>query len=105
MMPIAHFLREADDRFGLPRECPVPGCTTLPVVCCPRPPHLPAGTRWPTAPEVCATHGRVRLEVLVERARQQRPNHGGPIHGACMPMPSVAALAPTPEELAGFDVS
>ena len=47
---------------------------------------------------------RIRLEVLVERVRQQRPDHDGPIHGACMPMPSVAALAPTPEELAGFDV-
>jgi hypothetical protein len=105
MMPIAHLLREADDRFGLPRACPVPGCTSVPLLCCSRPPHLPAGTPWPSAPELCTSHAGIRLDVLRRRVRQQRPDHGGPIHAACMPMPSVAVLAPSPAELAAFTAS
>jgi len=105
MRQVARLLREGDSKYGLPGACPVPGCTSVPVVCCPRPPHLAKGTRWPTAPELCGAHTGVRLDVLRARVRRQRPNHEGPVHAAGMPMPPVAALAPSPGELAGFGVS
>jgi hypothetical protein len=105
MMPIAYLLREADREYGLPRACPVAGCTEVPVSCCPRPLHLPAGTRWPSAPELCGGHTEVRLDVLRERVRQRRPDHHRPIHAAGMPMPPVLGLAPTPAELTRLNVS
>ena len=104
-MPVAMILRGADAKFGLLRTCPVPGCDTEVHLCCARPPGLPAGTKWPSAPELCSNHTGVRLEELTRRVKTDRPDHVGPVHAACMPVPSVAALAPSPAELASFEAS
>jgi hypothetical protein len=103
--PIAVLLREADAKFGMPPVCAVPGCTDEPMPCCQRPDHLPARTRWPSCPELCAQHSAMRYDVLASRVKRQRPQHRGPIHVGLMPMPAVADLAPTPEEMARLEAS
>ena len=104
-MPVAMILRGADAKFGLPRTCPVPGCDKEVQPCCARPPGLPVGTKWPSAPELCSRHAGVRLQELTRRVKTDRSDHVGPVHAACMPMPSVVDLAPSPEEITGLDAT
>jgi hypothetical protein len=50
-------------------------------------------------------HSKLRFDALARRIRKQAPDRTGPIHAALMPMPDVAELAPTPEELAKIGVN
>ena len=104
-LPIALLLREADFRFGLPRECAVPACRAAPVLCCPRPRYLATGTTWPSCPELCAPHTSIRLNVVAMRTRIHLPHHRGAVHAAGMPLPEVLSVVPTPEEVGGFATS
>ena len=104
MTQVAYLLREADAKYGLPSACPVPGCASVPVLCCPRPLHR-RRARHGAARRSCARPTRASAWTFCENASLSNAPHSGPIHAACMPMPSVVALAPSPAELAGFDVS
>ena len=97
--PIAVLLRDADDAFGMRRSCPVRGCRERPLRSCLRPASLPAGTRWPSCPELCCRHTELRLDRLERRLGRTALRRRGPIHTCGMPMPAFAHLADPPEQL------
>lgn len=103
--PVAVLLRDADAAYGLPKACAVPGCHTRPVLCCPRPAHLPTHTRWPSCAELCVRHTTDRHRIFARRVQRDLPSHHGSIDAALMPLPALASLAPSPEELQSFETA
>jgi hypothetical protein len=50
-------------------------------------------------PDLCAEHTTARFERFRERVASAMPDIGPPIHLGLVPLPELAHLAPTPEEL------
>lgn len=95
--PIARHLRDAVAEHGEGVHCAVPDCWEPAVPLRDRPRSLPAGSRWPSCPELCERHATLRCRLLMEHARVRR------VHVGLMPLPEVAHLALSPEVLGQFE--
>lgn len=79
----------------LPKTCPVPRCSDSVLR---RPVRRADRDVWP--PDLCERHTAKRYDGFSARVGLDLPNHAGPTHAALVPLPALAHLAPSPEDLA-----